>query len=464
MKVCYDLVIIGDGPAGMAAAIQASKHGLSALTIGEQTAPGGQIYRNLDNSDSHIAHILGTDYARGASLLKAFRQANVDSLHGTTVWHIQAESGFLVSYASDLGAGQLQSKRILIATGARERPVPIPGWTLPGVMAATAADILLKSNQIIPQGDTVLAGSGPLLLLVANHLISAGATLRAVLDTTSCRNYFNALKYFPKALLALDTLFKGIRMQRKIRRGGVPLYRNVVKLEALGDDSLESLRFQSAGRTREIQANTLFLHNGLVPDTQMTFLLDCEHAWDPVQRYWQPVVGRWGNTSVAGVGIAGDAAGIAGAAAAELSGTLAGLEAAYALKVISEQERDRRARPLRKKLARESRMRPFLDHLYQPSPDLLVPKNEKTVVCRCEELTVGAIREALAFGLSRPDQVKALTRCGMGPCQGRLCGLTLAEIMADYGKVDIAGLDHFHIRPPVKPITIGQLAEMQLAG
>jgi thioredoxin reductase/bacterioferritin-associated ferredoxin len=464
MKAHYDLVIIGDGPAGMAAAIQAAKHGLSVLTIGEQPAPGGQIYRHIEDLDPHIAQILGPDYASGESLAQDFHQAVVDSLHGTTVWHIQAEPGTLVSYASDHGAGQVRSQRIILATGARERPVPIPGWTLPGVMAATAADILLKSNHIIPERGTVLAGSGPLLLLVANHLISAGASLQAILDTTPLGNYFNAVKYLPQATLDLKTLIKGIRMQGKIRLSGIPLYRIVTNLEALGDDSLEGVRFQSAGRTREIKTRTLFLHNGLVPDTQMTFLVDCEHAWDPVQRYWRPVTDAWGNTSVAGVGIAGDAAGIAGAAAAEISGALAGLEAASALKRISEHKRDRIARPLRKKLARETRIRPFLDHLYQPSPDLLVPRDEKTLVCRCEQVTVEQVREALASGLSRSDQVKALTRCGMGPCQGRLCGLTLAEIMADYNRVDIASLDYFHIRPPVKPITLGQLAGMQLAG
>lgn len=464
MKTHYDLVIIGDGPAGMAAAINAEKNGLSVLIMGEQQGLGGQIYRNIEGIYSDIANILGPDYSKGKSLIKEFHKASVDYLQGAVVWHVQAESDFIISYISDSAARQIRSNQIIIATGARERPIAIPGCTLPGVMAATAADILLKSNRIIPEGETILAGSGPLLLLVANHLISAGAAIQAVLDTTPFSNYLTSLKHFPKALLAFKNLYKGIQMQQKIRKSGVPIYRNVKNLEALGSDSVEYVRFQNSGRTQEVNANRLFLHNGLVPDTQMTFLLDCDHEWFDVQRYWRPIVDKWGNTSVNGVGVAGDAAGIAGANAAEISGYLAGLEAAFSLKMISEQERDLKAKPLQKMLARETHIRPFLDYLYKPSLDLLVPRDSKTIVCRCEEVTVDQIRKALESGLMNPNQVKAQTRCGMGPCQGMMCGLTVSEIIADYGKVNIADVDYFRIRPPVKPITMEQLSKIQLVG
>jgi hypothetical protein len=241
-------------------------------------------------------------------------------------------------------------------------------------MAATAADILLKSSGVIPKGDTVLAGSGPLLLLVATHLILAGVAIRAVCDTTPLSNYQSSLRYFPKALLAFKTLHKGLKMLQEIRKSDIPVYRNINKLAAFGSDSLEYIRFQSGGRTRKVEANTLFLHNGLVPDTQMTRLLDCEHEWYETQRYWQPAVDKWGNTSINGVGIAGDAAGIAGANAAKISGYFAGLEAAFALQMISEQERDRKAKPFQHELAKETYIRPFLDTLYQPNPVFLLPR------------------------------------------------------------------------------------------
>jgi thioredoxin reductase len=463
MKNQYDLVVIGAGPAGMAAAINAEKYGLSVLIIEEQKSPGGQVYRSVERIDPELVDILGPDYVRGINLIEKFHQASIDVHFGAFVSHVETESDFVVSFVSNKAARQVRSERVIIAAGARERPIAIPGSTLPGVMAATAADILLKSNKIIPRGDTVLAGSGLLLLLVGIHLISAGVAIRTVLDTTPFRNYFRSLVHFPRALLALRTLYKGFQMQQVIRKSGIPVYRNVKQLEALGSDYVECVRFQTAGRIHEVETDTLFLHHGLVPDTQMTFLLDCEHEWCDVQRYWRPVVDKWGNTSVNGVAIAGDAAGIAGVDAAEISGYLAGLEAAFGLKKISKGERNQKAKPLQKKLARETYIRPFLDALYKPDPDLLVPSDPDTIVCRCEELTVGQVKKALDTGLFNPNQVKAQTRCGMGPCQGMMCGLTLLEIIADHRKVNIADLGYFRIRPPVKPVTLEQLSAIQFA-
>ncbi len=464
MKTHYDLVIIGAGPAGIAAAITAAKRRLSVLIIGEQQSPGGQIYRNIENVDLDQVDNQGSEFSRGRSLTKEFRQAKVDYLHGATVWHVQVETMFIVSYISDNDVGQIRSNRIIIATGARERPFAIPGWTLPGVMAATAAEILLKSNNIMPEGDIVLAGSGPLLFLVANNLISAGAPIRAVLDSTPFSNYLVSLKHFPNALRSFEYLYEGIQMIQKIRKQGIQIYNNVKKIEALGGNSVENVRFQNSGRIQKIKASTLLLHNGLVPDTQMSFLIDCDHEWYEIQRYWRPTVDKWGNTSIDGVGVAGDAAGISGGVAAEISGYLAGVEAAFSLKMISEEERNSDAKPLQKQLAREERIRPFLDHLFKPSDDLLVPRDTQTIVCRCEEVTLQQITKALQSGALNPNQLKAQTRCGMGPCQGRMCGLTVSEIIADYRKMNIVDVGYFRIRPPLKPITMEQLSKLQLAG
>ncbi|MCA9923746.1 MAG: FAD-dependent oxidoreductase [Anaerolineales bacterium] len=464
MKIHYDLVIIGAGPAGLAAAIAAAKHRLSVLIIGEQQDPGGQIYRNIENVDSDQVNNQGPEYSRGRSLIKAFRQAKVDYLYDATVWHVQVETTFIVSYILDNDAGQVRSNRLIIATGARERPFAIPGWTLPGVMAATAAEILLKSNNIIPEGDIVLAGSGPLLLLVANHLISAGAPVRAVLDSTPFSNYLVSLKHLPNALRSFAYLYEGIQMIQKIRKHGIQIYNNVKKIEALGGNSVENVRFQHSGRIQEIKTSTLLLHNGLVPDTQMSFLINCDHEWYEIQRYWRPVVDKWGNTSIDGVGVAGDAAGISGGVAAEISGYLAGIEAAFSLKMISDEERDSIAKPLQKQLDRDAHIRPFLDHLFKPSADLLVPRDTQTIVCRCEEVTLQQITTALQSGALNPNQLKAQIRCGMGPCQGRMCGLTVSEIIADYRKMNIADVGYFRIRPPLKPITMEQLSKLQLLG
>jgi NADPH-dependent 2,4-dienoyl-CoA reductase/sulfur reductase-like enzyme len=458
MKTHYDLVIIGAGPAGLSAALEARKYNLSVIVLGEQRAPGGQVYRALERTNPEKIKILGPDYHQGRPLIRRFRDASIDYLPGALVW--QVDPDLTVSILVDDNATQLHGKRILISTGARERPVPIPGWTLPGVMAATAADVLLKSHGIVPSGNVVLAGSGPLLLLTATRLIASGVSLKAVLETTPGPNVLSAVPALPRALRAYDYLLKGLTMMHQVHRSGVPIHRGVADLKILGNDAVESVRFSSGKMNREIEVDILFLHNGVVPDTQITRQLECDHQWHDLNRYWQPLVNRWGSSSLNGVGVSGDAAGIYGAGAAVASGQIAALEAAFRLNVISRPERNARAKPFKKVLDREKSIRPFLDRLYRPAKHLLVPKDEETVVCRCEEVTAGQIRNILKLGAPGPNQLKTQTRTGMGPCQGRMCELTLCEIIADHCKTDVAEVGYLRIRPPIKPITVAQLAGM----
>ncbi len=462
MKTSYDLVIIGDGPAGMAAAITANRFGISTLVISEQNLPGGQIYNNVEKVNSDLKDILGPDYTAGEILVKKYREANVERLHGAVVWHVEIETDIIISLFLENDAWQISAKRIIIATGARERPIAFPGSTLPGIMAVTAAEVLLKKHNMVPGKDLVLGGSGPLLLLSASRLISAGVTVKAILDTTPSGNFLSALKYLPKALLTFGYLYKGIRMKRKIKEKHVLVYKNVKHLKAGGKESLDRVSFNSVGKTHEIETEMLLLHNGVVPDTQMSMLMNCDHEWYDVQKYWRPAVNRWGETSVRGVGIAGDATGISGAKAAEYSGHIAGLKVAFSLKLITESERNQKSHKFHKLLTKEALIRPFLDHLFKPSQDLLVPRDDQTIVCRCEEITAGQIRDALNQDMLTPNQLKGQTRCGMGPCQGRMCGLTVSEMIADYQKTDISDVGYFHIRPPLKPVTMAQLSKIKL--
>lgn len=460
MKTQYDLIVIGAGPAGMAAAAESEEYGLSVMVLGDQRSPGGQVYRAIEQTRAERLQVLGPDYRNGQHLARRFRAAHVDYLPGATVW--QVESGGIVNFCIENKARQIKGKRILIATGARERPVPIPGWTLPGVMAATAADVLMKSHGIVPSGNIVLAGSGPLLFLTAARLINFGVTVTAILDTTPYFNYISALPALPKALHVYEYLLEGLRMKRQIRRSGTPIYRNVKNLYAQGADAVEVVRFSSNGKAHELNVDILLLHNGIVPDTQISQQLECAHTWYNTQRYWQPFLDKWGNSSEKGIGIIGDAAGISGAKAAEISGHLAALEAAYRLNIISRPERRLKALSFEKRLSREKAVRPFLDLLFRPNPDLLVPRDDQTVVCRCEEVTAGQIRKALELGALGPNQLKSQTRCGMGSCQGRMCGLTISEIIADHRKEDISKVGYLRVRPPMKPITVEQLSDLEL--
>ncbi|HJU15663.1 MAG TPA: FAD-dependent oxidoreductase, partial [Stellaceae bacterium] len=190
-----ELAIVGAGPAGMAAAALSAELGLDTLLVDEQEAPGGQIYRGIERAADNSP--LGRDYLAGRPLAAALRGSRVDYRPGTAVWHIDAvaeEDGGTLYLAREGRTETVAARRIVLATGAVERPVPIPGWTLPGVMTAGAAQTLLKTADLVPEGRTVLAGQGPLLLLVAAQLARAGAPPVAVLETTPPENYREAAR------------------------------------------------------------------------------------------------------------------------------------------------------------------------------------------------------------------------------------------------------------------------------
>ena len=449
-----DLAIVGAGPAGMAAAVLAAELGLDTVLIDEQDMPGGQIYRGVENAGD--ASPLGADYLAGRSLAAGLRASAAGYRPATTVWHIDPDG--TLSLVADGASETIRARRVLLATGAIERPVPIPGWTLPGVMTAGAAQILLKTADLVPQARAVLAGQGPLLYLVATQLIRAGAPPAALLETAPHQNYHAAARLLPSTLWpARHALWKGLSLIRAVRRAGVPVQRNVRGLRALGHGKVERVAWDGG----EIAADLLLLHDGVIPGTQISLALGLDHRWDTAQLCWRPVADEWGGTSLAAIAIAGDGGGIAGAEAAASGGRLAALDAAARAGRIDAAERDRRAAPIRAALRRALAIRPFLDALYRPAPSVLVPPDDTTIACRCEEVTVGQVRRAARLGAQGPNQAKAFTRCGMGPCQGRICAPIVSAVIADALDKPIAEIGAYRPRAPYKPITLGALAGLE---
>jgi len=445
-----DFAVVGAGPAGMAAATLAAELGLETLLVDEQDAPGGQIYRGIERAET--GNGLGAEYFAGVPLAAALRRSNAAYLPATAVWHIDPDG--TLSLLSAGASRTVRARRILVATGAIERPVPIPGWTLPGVMTAGAAQIALKTAGLVPAGRAVLAGQGPLLWLLAAQLARAGAPPALILETTPLVNYHAAGHRLPRVLWpARRALAKGLGLMREAKRAGIPIVRRVTGLRAIGGSRVERVAWDGG----EVPADLLMLHEGVIPNTQISMALQLDHRWDSRQLCWRPVADDWGATALSTIAIAGDGGGIAGAEAAALAGRLAALDAASFLDKIDPADRDRRARPLRRALRRELAIRPFLDTLYRPAPSLLVPADD-TIACRCEEVTVAQIRRAALLGAQGPNQAKAFTRCGMGPCQGRVCGTIVSAVMADTLGRPIADIGAYRPRAPYKPITLGALA------
>lgn len=458
MLETVDLVIVGAGPGGMACALDAARAGLDVLVLDENPMPGGQIYRSVGRSPLPEVGLLGDDYVRGADLVARFMRSGVRYWPETLVWQIT--SGLEISFTrrgETVASGQIRARAVVIANGAYERPCPAPGWTLPGVMGVGAAQTLLKSSALLPDGAVVLAGSGPLMYLFAWQLIRANRAPAAILDTTPSRNYRRALADLPGALRAPADLFKGLGLLRAIRRSGIPHIRHVTQLSMEGDGRVESVRYTAGGRTSTLAARVVLLHQGVVPNVQLTRSVGCEHHWNEAQLCWHPSTDAWGETTVPNLFIAGDGAGIHGAVAARTAGELAALAVAHRLGASSRAARDEHAAPLRRQLGRYRAVRPFLDTLYRPADIFRRPADE-TIVCRCEEVRAGEVRAMAHLGCAGPNQTKSFSRCGMGPCQGRLCGLTVAELLAEAQARPVAEVGYYRIRPPIKPVSLGELA------
>ena len=457
MTDAFDVVVIGAGPAGMAATAEATAHGLATLVIDEQATPGGQIYRAIDRTNPRLERILGTDYTHGRTLTSGLRASGAQYWPGATVWYVSPQLEIATATAGDQ-VRAVQARRLIAATGALERPFPIPGWTLPGVITAGAAQIMLKTGAGVPSGRVVVAGTGPLAYLIASQLLDAGCEQLAFLDTQPKTNFADALPLFANALSAPSYLAKGARLLARVRGRARPYAPNVESLAIAGDAQAAGIRYACAGAQQTLPADWVILHQGVVPNVQLTMALGCRHSWDGKQLCWTPERDAWGRTSLDDVFVAGDGGGIAGARAAECSGRLAALQCAHELEKLGGAERDARTRELRSKLRPHLAIRPWLDRMYRPADNFRIPEDD-TLACRCEEVTAATIRQAVALGCQGPNQLKFFTRCGMGPCQGRLCGLTVSEVIAHARGVPVSAVGYYRIRQPLKPITLAMLAQ-----
>ena len=448
----YDVVIVGAGPAGLSAARVCAHAGLSTALFDEQPSPGGQIYRSISASPHRPDTVLGADYWRGIALVDALRASGAQYVPNAAVWSLTRDRELGIATAG--GVRLVRARRVILCTGALERPFPIPGWTLPGVMTAGAAQILLKSSALLPQGRVVLAGCGPLLWLLAWQFLHAGVRIDRILSTTLRANRMRALAHLSSFLLS-PYLAKGLRLMREVR-AAVRVVGDVTQLRASGTDKVASVAYCRDGAAEEqLPVDALLLHQGIVPNVNLAMSAGIEHRWDDDQLCFVPTLGANGETSVDGIAIAGDGGAIAGAEIAAQRGILSGIDAARTLKGNAPHG-EVEARRL---IGRYARGRKFLDLRYQPARQFRIPKGD-TIVCRCEEVSAEQVMESVRLGCPGPNQMKAFLRCGMGPCQGRLCGLTVTEMIADGRGIGPQAVGYYRVRPPVKPITVAELASL----
>lgn len=449
-----DLAIIGAGPAGMAAAAKATEIGLRCTVLDEQAKPGGQIYRAVTETSPQMQAVLGDDYAKGAQLATQLEHPSVTYLPGSVIWQIDPDNR--ITFTGPAGPQQISPRHILLATGALERPVPIPGWTLPGVMTAGAGQILLKQSGLMPE-NAVLVGCGPLLYLLAVQLIRAGTPPLALIELQSRPAYIAALAHMLPALRNIPVLQKGRDMLREIRQARVPRFIGAEDPHISGTDCATGITFRHRGASHHLDADTVLLHAGVTPNIQITSALGLAHRWYARNQCFEPMTDTFGAVPDRAIHIAGDGAGIAGADAAKISGALAAVDIGYRLGHLTAGKHASETHRLRRGLDRENAIRPFLETLFAPPADILTPADD-TILCRCEEVTAGTVRQIAKAGCVGPNQAKSFCRAGMGACQGRYCGATTTQVLAQANGRSPTETGHLNQRFPTKPVTLGELA------
>lgn len=451
-----DCIVIGGGPAGLAAAVAARSCGLDVSLLDEQAQPGGQLFRNVENPRTQPM-FERKELATGLDLVKKFRECGATYHPKCTVWGLEPNK---VYCTIDGKADSCTASNIIIAPGAMERPVPFPGWTLPGVMGAGAADILLRSGVRL-DSPVVLAGNGPLLLALACHLIDAGVRIAAWLDTGNWKRRLPGFAAMPAGVLDMPYLTKGMKMALKILRKRIPMYYNVKNIRALGTEQVERVSFTAKGKEHTIAAALLLRHEGIIPRTQIAHSMGIEPAWDKVQRCWYIPTNECGETSIPGVYVAGDSAYVDGGDASILKGTLAGIDVARRMHVISDEEAAYRSAEARRALRKLRTARNFLRYVFAPNPEIFdIP--DDTLVCRCESVSAGKIRDAVKQGFLEVSEIKRVTRCGMGHCQGRMCGPALAEIAAAAQGLTPDQVGILRARQPFRPVSLKEYCELNV--
>lgn len=414
-KKAFDVLIVGGGPAGLAAAQESARAGASTGVIDDNPTLGGQIWRGeTSKSKSEAAKWL------------TLPSANVEILTGTHVFHADARSRTLFA-ESRLAKFELHYKELILATGARERFLPFPGWTLPNVMAAGGLQAMAKSGLSVRGKRIVVAGSGPLLLAVAAYLVKHAANVAMVCEQAS----LSALASFAFGLAAQPRkILQALSLRRDL--AGVPFSASTWPTQAKGKGVLQSVVLSRNGRREEIACDYLACGFHLAPNTELSRLLGCNLRNGFVE------VDEFQRTSVEHVYCAGEPTGIGGLESALLEGEIAGLAAA-GLQAASS---------VRRRLRRKSEsFAKRLDKTFKLRPELRTLAEAGTIVCRCEDVVHGRLVPHCSW-----RSAKLHTRCGMGACQGRVCGPATQFLF---------GWQPDSVRPPIYPVRFENLAAIE---
>jgi NADPH-dependent 2,4-dienoyl-CoA reductase/sulfur reductase-like enzyme len=455
----HEVVVVGAGPAGIRAAVEASAAGAEVLLLDDGPRPGGQIYRQLPPEIQPTDRDpFGASRAKSRPLLADLERAGVTVMSGAEVWGVLPDRVLLVQHEGR--ARVLQAGALVLAAGAYDRPAAMPGWTLPGVVTAGGVTALVKAQRVLPGRRVLLAGTGPLLLAAATALVHGGAHVVGIAEAAPRRALLGLLRRPGIVAQALEVMAALWRTAVWTRRGLVRI-EGVEGVERAIVAQLDEAWRPVAGTERALEVDTVVLGYGLVPSPELADLAGCTLAYDAGRGGWIPVAdpGRLMATSSPGVFVAGDGAGVGGADMAEAQGRLAGLGAAQLVGRLGATQALARAAPSLRTLRRFAAFRRTLEQILAPRPGLYELATDHTIVCRCEEVSAGEIRVAVEEGARHVTEVRAVTRTGMGLCQGRMCVPTVTGLLGRWAGVSPETAGRLPPRLPTRPVPIPILAD-----
>lgn len=447
-----DVAIIGGGAGGLSAAIAARAAGASVVVLDERKVAGGQYYKQSASQPP-----LDAQQLEGASLLERAQESGAEILGSVEIWGAFDGPLFLADVSG--AALIVRPKTAIIATGAYERPRMVPGWTLPGVMTTGAAQTLWRSYRTLPGKRVAVCGSGPLNAQVALELSQGGADVTMVAETAASpwRHPWNA---FLALTLDPSLVFKGLGMMRDLQRRGIPLrYQTTLQsVEQKGKRLLATFKSASGAQICET-VDVVCMNDGFEPQNEILRLLGAQMSYDPAFGHLRCIRSDGMETSVPNIFAVGDCAGLGGAPAARIEGAIAGRSAASragfgdAYDVFGDLNR----------LTRHRRFQASLWKMHDIAPQSLDTTPRETIVCRCEEITLGDVLDGLETKPGHVGTLKRATRVGMGRCQGRYCGPVATRLVAEATGKPVEDLSNFAPRVPIKPVAIASILAAQEA-
>lgn len=462
-----ELVVVGAGPAGIEAAVTATEVGADVTLVDLAPRPGGQYFQQppkaFQSKNSNASQ------NKGQQFLKRLRSSKIHVLNNTLVWGIfegpRPGTWCLNLHGPDAPA-RLNARAVILATGGFDRSIPFPGWDLPGVITAGAALRMIKHQRVLPGKRVILSGSGPLQLQTGAYLVQAGAEV-----ITICESATSLLKrsvpYLPSIWGQWRRIKEGLGFLTILARGRVPYRLGWAVTAVDGEDrvtqaTIQKLDIEGLPISQEeiIQdIDTVVVGYGLTPSTELCRQMGCKIEFNGLRGGFVPRRNELMETSCPGIYAVGDGAGLGGAEMAILEGRIAGYASAAWLGHLSKEAADEMISHEKPALRREARFARTLGELFSPPAGLFTLADQETVICRCEQVTLGQMRQAIAFGAQTVNDVKNLVRIGMGNCQSRTCGTIAAQIMAAETGKTVEDVRYFNIRPPIHPLALEVIEE-----